>query len=29
MASDRQIQRELRAINTEFAAAESDGLGKI
>lgn len=29
MAKDPQIQRELRAINTEFAAAESDGLGKI
>ena len=29
MASDPQIQRELRAINAEFAAAESDGLGKI
>ena len=29
MASDPQIQRELRSINTEFAAAESDGLGKI
>jgi Protein of unknown function (DUF2281) len=29
MAGDPQIQRELHAINTEFAAAESDGLGKI
>ena len=29
MAHDPQIQRELRAINSEFAAAESDGLGKI
>jgi predicted DNA-binding antitoxin AbrB/MazE fold protein len=29
MAGDPQIQRELRAINTEFAAAESDGLAKI
>ena len=29
MARDPQIQRELRAINSEFAAAESDGLGKI
>ena len=29
MAKDPQIQRELRSINTEFAAAESDGLGKI
>ena len=29
MASDPQIQRELRAINAEFAATESDGLGKI
>ena len=29
MAGDPQIQRELRAINSEFAAAESDGLGKI
>ena len=28
MAKDPQIQGELRAINTEFAAAESDGLGK-
>ncbi len=29
MANDPQIQRELRAINPEFAAAGSDGLGKI
>ena len=29
MAGDPQIQRELRSINTEFAAAESDGLGNI
>ena len=29
MAGDPQIQRELRAINAEFAATESDGLGKI
>ena len=29
MANDPQIQRELRSINTEFAAAESDGLGKL
>lgn len=29
MAKDPQIQRELHSINTEFAAAESDGLGKI
>ena len=29
MADDPQIQRELRAINAEFAGAESDGLGKI
>ena len=29
MAKDPQIQRELRSINTEFAAAESDGLGKM
>jgi predicted DNA-binding antitoxin AbrB/MazE fold protein len=29
MAKDPQIQGELRSINTEFAAAESDGLGKI
>ena len=29
MARDPQIQRELRSINTEFAAADSDGLGKI
>jgi len=29
MAKDPQIQRELRSINAEFAAAESDGLGKI
>ena len=29
MAKDPQIQRELRSINSEFAAAESDGLGKI
>ena len=29
MAKDPQIQRELRSINTEFAAAESDGLGKL
>ena len=28
MAKDPQIQRELRSINTEFAVAESDGLGK-
>ena len=28
MAKDPQIQRELRSINTKFAAAESDGLGK-
>ena len=29
MAGNPQIQRELRLINTEFAATESDGLGKI
>jgi predicted DNA-binding antitoxin AbrB/MazE fold protein len=29
MAKDPQIQGELRSINREFAAAESDGLGKI
>ena len=29
MASDPQIQRELRSINAEFVAAESDGLAKI
>ena len=29
MAKDPQIQRELRSINAEFAAAESDGLGKL
>lgn len=29
MADDPQIQRELHAINAEFAAAEADGLGKI
>jgi len=29
MANDPQIQRELHSINAEFAAAESDGLGKI
>ena len=29
MAGDPQIQRELRSINAEFAAAESDGLSKI
>jgi hypothetical protein len=29
MAKDPQIQRELRSINAEFAAAESDGLDKI
>ena len=29
MASDPQIQRELRSIQADFAAAESDGLGKI
>ncbi len=29
MAKDPQIQRELRSIHTEFAAAESDGLGKL
>lgn len=29
MAKDPQIQRELCFSNTEFAAAESDGLGKI
>lgn len=29
MARDPQIQRELRSINTDFATAESDGLGKI
>jgi hypothetical protein len=28
MANDPQIQRELRSINAEFAAAGSDGLGK-
>ena len=28
MARDPQIQRELLAINTEFAAAESDGLDR-
>jgi predicted DNA-binding antitoxin AbrB/MazE fold protein len=28
MAEDPQIQRELRSINAEFAASESDGLGK-
>ena len=29
MAKDPQIQRELRSINAEFAAVESDGLGKL
>ena len=29
MAGDPQIQRELSAINSEFTAAESDGMGKI
>jgi predicted DNA-binding antitoxin AbrB/MazE fold protein len=29
MATDPQIQRELRSIQAEFAAAESDGLGKL
>ena len=29
MAKDPQIQRELHSINREFAAAESDGLGKL
>lgn len=29
MACDPQIQRELHAINTEFTAADGDGLGKI
>jgi predicted DNA-binding antitoxin AbrB/MazE fold protein len=29
MAKDPQIQRELHSINTEFARAESDGLGKL
>lgn len=29
MAKDPQIQRELRSINIEFAAPESDGLDKI
>ncbi len=29
MSKDPQIQCELRAIRTEFAAAESDGLGKL
>ena len=29
MANDPQIQRELHSINAGFAAAESDGLGKI
>ena len=29
MAKDPQIQHELRSIHTEFAAAESDGLGRI
>ena len=29
MAKDPQIRRELHSINSEFAAAESDGLGKI
>jgi hypothetical protein len=29
MANDPQIRRELRSINTEFAVAESDDLGKI
>ena len=29
MAADPQIQQELRAINAEFATAESDGLRKI
>ena len=28
MSRDPLIQRDLRSINTEFAAAESDGLGK-
>lgn len=28
-ANDPQIQRELRAINSEFAATESDGLGRM
>ena len=29
MANDPQIQRELHSISAEFAAAESDGLGKL
>ena len=29
MANDPQIQRELRSINTGFAAAESDGFSKV
>ena len=29
MAKDPQIQHELRSIHTEFAAAESHGLGKL
>ena len=29
MAKDPQIQRELRSINAEFAAAESDGFDKM
>ena len=29
MANDPQIRCELRSINAEFDAAESDGLGKI
>jgi hypothetical protein len=29
MASDQEIQMELRKINEEFASTESDGLGKL
>jgi hypothetical protein len=29
MADDPQIQRELRSINRDFSAAESDGLDKV
>ena len=29
MAADPEVQRELRAIETEFAGAESDGLEKL
>jgi len=28
MAADPQVRRELQSINTEFGAAEADGLGR-